>query len=192
MRDLEARDFEAAAAFNARAEREDWQQHCDPTLAIRYPEMSAVLELWKGQARGRAMPARSDMSARVLKNYLSRIAIEERVQTNPSRYRWRLIGTQIVQILGERTGKLFDEDAPPKQAARWTASCDLLFEIERPVRFVGRVIVNNKDYLFSDLLFMPLADNTGAPRFVMGFGCYSAQKPLEPRPRDLLLGAMPG
>jgi hypothetical protein len=192
MRDLEARDFDAAAAFNARADDEDWQQRCDLSLDFRYPEMSAVFEVWKTQARGRAMPARADLSARALKSYLPRVAIEERVQTDPSRYRWRLIGTQIVQILGERTGKYFEEDAPAKQAARWTASCDLVLGICRPVRFLGRVIVNNKNYLFSDLLFMPLADGAGVPRFVMGFGCYSAEKPLAALPRDLLLGAMPG
>jgi hypothetical protein len=82
------------------------------------------------------------------------------------------MGTHITQVLGERTGKYIDEDAPPRQVARWNASLDLAMRAGRPLRFHGRVLVNGKTYLASELLFMPLADDAGEPRFVLGFGHY--------------------
>jgi hypothetical protein len=167
----------AITAFNAQAEAEGWEQFCDPGPCYERPEFAAMLALWKTHARGRAPPARSDLSARVLKTYLPHIGLKERVQENPSRYRWRLTGTRVAQIIGDRTGKYADEDAPPQLVARWNASCDLILAACTPLRFVGRVLANNKDYLCSDLLFMPLADAQGTPRFVMGFGHYSADRP---------------
>jgi hypothetical protein len=166
----------AVAAFNAQAQAQGWEQVCDPSLSFEHPDFAAVLALWKSHAQGRALPARTDMSARLLKIYLPHIALKERVQENPSRYRWRLTGTRVAQIIGERAGKFADEDAPPQLVARWCASCDLILAACTPLRFVGRVLANNKDYLSSDLLFMPLADAQGAPRFVMGFGHYSANR----------------
>jgi hypothetical protein len=173
----------AITAFNAQAEAEGWEQFCDPGSC--HERFADMLVLWKTQARGRALPARSDMSARVLKTYLPHIGLKERVQENPSRYRWRLTGTRVAQIIGERTGKYTDEDAPPQLVARWNASCDLILAAGTPLRFVGRVLANNKDYLSSDLLFMPLADDHGVPRFVMGFGHYSADRPWRQVVKDM-------
>jgi len=177
----------AIAAFNAQAEAQGWDQFCDASLSYGHGDFAAVLALWKTHARGRTLPARADMSARALKTYLPHIALKERVQENPSRYRWRLTGTRVAQIIGERTGKFTDEDAPPQLVARWNASCDLVLSACTPLRFVGRVLANNKDYLSSDLLFMPLADAQGAPRFVMGFGHYSADGSWREVVRDMRL-----
>ena len=88
------------AEFNASAQREEWQQTCDPTLGFEHSDFAAVVALWKAQARDRDMPARSDMTARVLKEFLPRVAMKERVETNPSRYLWRLVGTKVAEVLG--------------------------------------------------------------------------------------------
>lgn len=170
----------AAAAFNDRSRLEGWEQICDPLLSFEHADFASVAALWTAQAHGRPMPTRSDMSARVLKDFLPRMAMKERVQTNPSRYRWRLVGTKVAEVLGERTGKFTDEDAPPKQTARWHMSCDLVLETRQPMRFTGRVLANKRDFMQSDLLLMPLADENGVARFVMGFGVYTAIQPALP------------
>jgi hypothetical protein len=179
----------AADSFNDRSRLEGWEQLCDPLLSFEHPDFASVIALWKAQAHGRAMPARSDMTARVLKEFLPRVAMKERMQTNPSRYRWRLVGTKVAEVLGERTGKFADEDAPPKQVARWNMSCDLVLETRLPMRFTGRVLANNRDYMQSDLLFMPLADENGTPKFVMGFGLYTAVQPAMPAKARAAAGA---
>ena len=189
MHELTPKHLQAAERFNARARREGWQQHCDPHLKFRHADLPAMLAVWQQQAAGRDMPARRDMTPHVLKPFLSRIALEERVQVNPPRWRWRLVGTRITQIIGERTGKYLDEDAPPRQTARWVASAELVLEICRPLRFVGRVLANEKEYLFSELVFTPLSDDDGTPKFMMGFGCYSADKPADFREYDFMMEA---
>jgi hypothetical protein len=122
---------------------------------------------------------------------LPRVAINERASIDPLRFKWRLMGTQIAQVLGERTGKFIDEDAPPRQIARWNASLDLVLRVARPLRFAGRVLVNGKTYLNSELLFMPLADDAGQPRFVLGFGRYGFDMPAF-KPRAELASAETG
>lgn len=173
---MRAMDIRAAvSAFNARSDSANWEQLCDPDLGFLHSDFAGVLALWTAQAGGRAMPARADMSARVLKPVLPHIAMKERVAREPSRYRWRLVGTRVSQVIGELTGKDIEENVPPRQAARWIASCDLVLSAGAPLRFVGRVLAQDKDFMASELLFMPLADDAGEPRFVMGFGHYTSE-----------------
>ncbi|HEX3674258.1 MAG TPA: PAS domain-containing protein [Rhizomicrobium sp.] len=170
-------DIRAAIdAFNAQSEAEGWDQLCDPALAFAHRDYAAVIALWKAQAGARPIPARADMTARVLKTFLPNIALKERVATNPSCYRWRLVGTRVAQIIGERTGKLAEEDASPRLIARGIANCDLTLETCAPLRFVGRVLAKDKDFMASEALYLPLADEEGVARFVMGFGYYSAAR----------------
>jgi hypothetical protein len=164
----------AIASYNATSEAEGWEQLCDPDLRFTLGDFAAVLSVWKCQAASGALPTRAAMSARVLKTFLPRIGLKERVATGPSRYRWRIVGTRVAEVLGERTGTFVDENTPPRQAARWIASCDLVLGTCAPLRFVGRVLAPDKDFMTSELLFMPLADEDGSPRFVMGFGHYNA------------------
>jgi hypothetical protein len=164
----------AIDAFNAQSTAEGWEQLCDPALGFAHRDYHAVIALWTAQAGARALPARADMTARVLKTYLPNIAIKERVACDPSRYRWRLMGTRVAQVIGERTGKFAEENASPRLAARGSANCDLTLETRVPLRFVGRVLAKDRDYLASEALYLPLADDTGEARFVMGFGYYSA------------------
>ncbi|MGH6872507.1 MAG: PAS domain-containing protein [Rhizomicrobium sp.] len=166
----------AIDAFNARSAAEGWEQVCDPALAFTHPDYHALIALWRAQAAGRALPVRADMTARVLKGYLPNIAIKERVQCEPSRYRWRLMGTRVAQVIGERTGKLADEDASPRLIARAGANCDLTLLAGAPLRFVGRVLARDKDFLASEALYLPLAGDDGSARFVLAFGYYSAQQ----------------
>lgn len=167
--------LETVAAFNALSARENWEQQCDPALAFVHPDFRTMLNIWQAQAAGKPMPARASMTPRALKGFLPRVAINERASFDPPRFTWRLMGTKIAQVLGERTGKYIDEDAPPRQVARWNASLDLTLRCARPMRFCGRVLANNKTYLASELLFMPLADDAGEARFVMGFGHYALE-----------------
>jgi hypothetical protein len=182
--------WDAVAAFNALAARENWEQQCDPTLAFVHSDFPRMLDVCRAQAGNKPMPARRSMTPRVLKDFLPRVAINERVSVSPPRFTWRLMGTHVAQVLGERTGKFIDEDAPPRQVARWNANLDLVLRVGRPLRFAGRVLANDKTYLASELLFMPLADDAGEPRFVMGFGHYElgigrASKPPSHRPAEL-------
>jgi hypothetical protein len=161
-----------ARAFNQRASSQHWQQACDPTLAFTDPYYSELLGIWRTKAGDRKMPTRSQMTARDLKNYLRHIVLMQREEKNPSRYRWRLIGTSVTEIVGHNTGKLFEDSIPTEFLPRWTESFDMILDSEQPWRFLGRVKLQGREYLKAEHLYMPLTDDNGFPSFVMGLCRY--------------------
>ena len=158
----------AAKAFNQRALSNHWHMACDPTLAFAEPCYTDMLGIWQTKAGPRKMPSRSQMTARDLKPYLRNIILVEREEEKPSRYRWRLIGTSVTEIVGHLTGKQFDDSVPPEHLQRWNGVCDMILESEQPWRFLGRVHIRGREYLKAEHLYMPLADDSDLRRFVMG------------------------
>ena len=119
------------------------------------------------------MPARSDMTARDLKDYLRHIVVMQREDQNPSRYRWRLIGTSMTEVVGHNTGKIFDDTIPPPHLSRWIEVCDMVMESQQPWRFLGHVHIRGREYLKAENLYMPLSNEEGDPAFVMGLCRYT-------------------
>lgn len=156
----------AAKTFNQRALTNHWHMACDPTLAFEENWYTDLLAVWHAKAGSRKMPSRSQMTARDLKPYLRNIVLVQR--EDDLRYRWRLIGTSITDIVGHLTGKLFDDSVPPEHLQRWNGVCDMILESQQPWRFLGRVHIRGREYLKAEHLYMPLSDDTDIPRFVMG------------------------
>lgn len=165
-----------AEIFNRNAADRGWQQLCDPGLCFENPEFKGLLAIWRDLSSDDAPPARSQMTPRRLKPYLPRLVISERVEKSPPRYRFRLMGMRIVEVLGERTGKFFDDGTTALQYARWTASHELVLAHRQPMRLIGHAALDAQNHLFSELLFLPLSDDAGEARFVMGFGHYSPDR----------------
>jgi hypothetical protein len=162
-----------AKAFNQQARSLHWHQACDPTLAFADTYYTDLLDIWSQKAGGRKMPSRSQMTPRDLKDDLRHIILLQREGENPSRYRWRLIGTSVTEIVGHHTGKTFEDSVPAEHLQRWTESCDMILESEQPWRFVGRVQLNGREYLKAENLYLPLADDNDVPSYVMGLCRYT-------------------
>jgi hypothetical protein len=162
-----------AEKFNDAALRQKWHQRCDPTLSFRDPGYTNLLSIWREKAGARKMPRRSQMSPRDLKDYLKNIILGQREETNPSRYRFRLIGTGLTEVVGEHTGQRFEDSIPPEHLPRWVECCDMILESEQPWRFLGRVHVNGREYLHAEHLYMPLEDDAGVASYVMGYCRYT-------------------
>jgi hypothetical protein len=169
--------FAAAQALNQKAAREEWYQICDPTLAFSDPIYHELLDLWRTKAGDRKMPRRSDITPRDIKTILRNILILERVEQNPSRYRFRLIGTSTTGVMGHHTGKMVDE-VLPAASDRLAQSWDLVLETAQPLRFLGRVHLDGKEFLTAENFYVPLANDNDEPAFAMGLCRYM------PRNRD--------
>src|SRR5438034_1581870 len=105
---------DTARTLNRRAAREGWYQVCDPTLGFADSFYDPLLNLWRNKACGNSIPRRSVLTPRDLKDVLRHILVLERVSRNPSRYKFRLVGTGLYQMApGEQTGKMIDEIVPP-------------------------------------------------------------------------------
>jgi len=161
-----------AKAFNQRAHNEHWHMACDPTLAFTDAFYTRFLGIWQQKAGIRKMPARSEMTARDLKDYLRHIVMVQREAEEPAKYRWRLIGTSMTEVVGHNTGKMFDDTIPPQHLSRWIEVCGMVLKSEQPWRFLGRVHIRGREYLKAENLYLPLANDAGAPSFVMGLCRY--------------------
>ena len=183
---------DAVIALNQRAAREHWYYVCDPGLAFSDPSYEKLLSLWHSKAGDRPMPKRSDMTFRDLKDVLRHLIMVERVERHPSRYRVRLLGTSLTSMAGDRTGEMLEEILPPGHAARWVASADLILDGGQPMRFIGRVELQGKEYLNAENLFIPLANDNGEPTFVMGFCRYTPRHTESNESWESQIASIPG
>ena len=163
----------AVRSLNQKAMQQKWHHFCDPSLAFTDTCYSEFLELWHIRACGRPMPARSQLTPRDLKNLLGNIVMFERIDQNPSRYRWRVIGTKVTEIAGHHTGKTFEETIPEEHRPRWIECFDLVLDGGQPLRFLGRVHISGREYLDAENLFVPLANDNGNPTYAMGLCRYT-------------------
>jgi hypothetical protein len=70
----------------------------------------ALFEYWSARRKGRAMPARVDIDPAELGRLLPNLMLIAASNGPSRRYRYRLVGTRVVQATGEdRTGRHFDE-----------------------------------------------------------------------------------
>src|SRR5690242_12734119 len=128
---MESRE-QAIAQFNAQAEAKGWVQYCDPANDFIMRECEELIELWNWARGEREMPARDDLPVRTLKPYLQRLSLVERIQDDPPRFKFRLVGTIMTRSLSERTGQAFDhESATPEQTERWTESTLLSLAVKQ-------------------------------------------------------------
>jgi hypothetical protein len=184
--------LDSVKALNQRAAREHWYHACDPSLTFSDPSYDKLLALWRAKAGDRPMPRRVEMSARDLKDVLRHLMLFERVEQSPSRYRVRLIGTSLTSMAGDRTGKLLEEVIPAEHLPRWVACGDLILDGGQPMRFVGRVHLEGKEYLNAENLFVPLSNDNGEPVFVMGLCRYTPRHTQSEESWESQIASIPG
>jgi len=184
--------LDAVTALNQRAAREHWYHVCDPNLTFSEPSYEKLLGLWRSKAGDRAMPRRSEMTLRDLKDVLRHLVVLERVEKMPSHYRIRLVGTSLTSLAGDRTGKMLEEFVPPEHLPRWTGCADLILDGGNPLRFLGRVHLEGKEYLNAENLFIPLANDQDEPVFVMGLCRYTPRHTESEQSWESLVASIPG
>jgi hypothetical protein len=182
----------AAKALNQKAAREKWFHFCDPSLAFSDPSYEPLLNLWRSKTGDRQMPKRSDISPRDLKDVLRHLLVLERVERAPSRYRVRLIGTGLTGLAGDRTGKMIDEIVPPEHLPRWIECCDLILDGGKPMRFLGRVHLEGREYLDAENLYVPLANDNDVPTYAMALCRYTPRRVHDEETWENQIASIPG
>jgi hypothetical protein len=145
-------------AFNERAKAAGWTFNCGPATDFDHPALAAAMSLWREKAKGRTMPARSDMTARLMKAFMPHMSLLEKVGAGKAaRYRIRLHGTALASYAGDKTGKFLDEIVPPELIGSYTSVYDTVLELLEPVRLVRDYQVPELDYLAGESLIAPLS-----------------------------------
>lgn len=182
----------AARTLNQKAAQQKWHHFCDPTLSFHDPLYLQFLALWKAKAGERAMPTKSEMTPRDLKDFMRHIVVFQRNAANPSHYSWRVIGTGLTEILGHNTGKRLEDSVSPEHLPRWIECGDLVLDGCQPLRFLGRVHINGREYLDAEHLYVPLADDSYAPTFIMGLCRYTPRRSETEESWESQIAAIPG
>lgn len=116
------------------------------------------------------------MTPRDLKEVLRHLLVLERVSQNPSSYRFRLVGTGLTGMAGDITGKMVEDVVAPEHLSRWTECCDLILDGGQPMRFLGRVHLEGREYLDAENLYVPLANDNDVPTFAMAMCRYTPRR----------------
>ena len=182
----------AARALNQKAAQQKWHHFCDPTLAFSDPVYEQCLSLWRSKSGARAMPAKSEITPRDMKDFLCHVVICQRVAENPSQYVWRLTGAKVAEVAGHHTGKMVEETVPPEILSRWIECGDLVLDGGQPLRFLGRVHLNGREYLNAENLFVPLANDEGQPTFLMGLCRYTPRLSENEESWENQIASIPG
>jgi hypothetical protein len=163
--DVVSGKWQPVEKLRAQAREFGWPVVFDPDLNFDGPGLRRIIDLWQAKRGPRALPARSDFSARDLKSNLSRILLFEAV-VGP-RYRIRLMGSALTQVWGDLTGKFVDEAVPPHLQPRWIAFIEGVLTMGRPLRMKARVDFMEKTFLVAEFAAVPLSDDAGQPTMVM-------------------------
>jgi hypothetical protein len=154
----------AVDRFNAQAARWKWPTHCDARLAFDSSRLSALLGIWKSVKGERALPKRSDFSARILAKHLRDITFVDRIEEpgHGRRYRFRLFGSALSRFTGDWTGKFLDEAVSEPFLPSWLATYDTVVEMAQPLRFTTRFRAAHLEHVLAENLVAPLAGEGGA------------------------------
>lgn len=122
-------------------------------------ELAALLDLWRAKAAAApgGLPSRGDFDPLELKPWLPHLFITEWERAS-GRYRYRLIGTEIVATYGrDATGKYFDELYRPEHLAPFLSGYDWVREHGTPNCFTGTLFFVGRDHVQMEAVLLPLA-----------------------------------
>ena len=156
---------------------------CDASLSFETSKLTDVAALWHEKTGENGLPPRREFNARTLKGVLPHVIIADRVEANGKhRYRFRLMGTAISELLGDHTGKFIDEAVNSPFRGRWVGVLDAADNAGSPLRIFGRLEYRQQDYIAMELLVAPLGTRIGHADavLVIAYPSYSARHVFQP------------
>jgi len=148
--------------------RGDFSYTLEPDLGDN-PKFRDLLAYWERKRGARAMPRRADIDPLELKDHLGSLVIVE-VLPGPRRFRFRLVGTRVVEAYGrDSTGKTVEEVFATDRVGR-----EFLLElfgavVERRVvvRASGPIRPAHQMLRHSDALLLPLDTGEGSVGMIL-------------------------
>lgn len=135
------------------------------------PKLAALHAWWteKQRAGGGRLPSRADVNPADIPRLLPHIALLD-ILTDPLDYRYRVVGTRLVEMMGaERTGKRMREVLTPPAIEATVELMTQLLRTREPLAFSGTLFWLGKDYIEFDTLILPLSsDGERVDMAVMG------------------------
>ncbi len=151
---------DSASDFNTRALAAGWPIVCDSALALEHEPLRRLHAIWLAAAAGRPVPAKKDLTPRVLAPFLRIVAFVEREPFGKTRrYRFGYFGSGLSEFGPDMTRQFFDELMEARQAEGWNQACDLVLERRRPFLFHSHY--TTVQYIRGNCYVAPLAGDDG-------------------------------
>ncbi len=142
-------------------------QH-DPSLRFERRELGEFVDLWHAKRDGRPMPARVDFSPLDLKPLLGSVTLVD-VEPAPLRFRYRLVGTTITQIVKrDATGRYFDDIYAGRLLETAIAVYAWVVRERAPLRIFSRTGHVRNDIYTYDGVLLPLSADGERVNMVLG------------------------
>jgi hypothetical protein len=133
----------------------------------------ALFNYWNTKRGRRAMPARLEIDPAELPARMLPHAFMVDLSDDPPRWRYRLIGTEIVARLGvEPTGRFLDDVLGTKYCRYLEALNNHVFERKRPIYTETLLRTEDGNVLRTKRLLVPLAHLGREPAIVFGAQTY--------------------
>jgi hypothetical protein len=131
----------------------------DPSLGLKARFLKELHDLWDQKRGDGEMPRRADFTAEELMRFSGRVSLID-VESDPRRYKFRLIGSRITEFLGrDGTGRYIDELYNSDFYPTAIGSYEAILHQRSPVRAQGDMKILGKPYLRFESLDLPLAGN---------------------------------
>jgi len=156
----------------------DAAQSCtiDLTLAFQNKETAALYDAWRrlGGDKG-IIPFRRDFDPRDHVALLPHMFVIEATDEPEPRFRYRLVGTNIVETLGRDATGIWIDDLY-KDAPEVIEGFKIILHSGRPVRTYGKLTWLEKDFLSYESGTFPLLTDDGRIGRFVGLTIYSPSK----------------
>jgi hypothetical protein len=117
-----------------------------------------IVEFWHQLKNGAQLPRRADIRPEALAPWLGSIVLVE-VDPTVRRYRLRLIGTRIAEVVGrDSTGRWFDELYDGQDLEALNAIYSACVERREPQFVRSNIRVSGKEFICFDAVHLPFAD----------------------------------
>jgi hypothetical protein len=132
-----------------------------------HPKVRALLSYWQSKLRGRAMPARRDITPFEIPELLPHLFMVDVPLAGPMVY--RLCGTAVVALLGhDVTGRPIGEGMVPAHRAEAVTRYAGIAAGARPFFHRARLRENTNDFAKVDRLVLPLSDDGMRVNILLG------------------------
>ena len=127
------------------------------SASIGSRRLRRILQDWDGWRGARPFPARADFVPEQIKYLLGNVVLLD-VLRQPLRFRYRLIGTNLVARRYELTGRTMDQHPDPEFRPAAIAFNTRVVEERRPLRFQYRILSRaSRGWIDYESLNMPLS-----------------------------------
>lgn len=167
-------DSDPVGKVNAQARALNWQSRADASLSFRQPELLALRDIWNNLSGDGRLPSRAALTARMLKPFLPHVTILEMLPAGPGKLKFvhRYVGTAVTRYFGELTGLSLEDFLPPERLPATESFLEAVIETRRALRVITHFQI--RDYLYGEILIMPLADDGAVPNKLMSASYFTS------------------